>query len=365
MTVSHLPSTSRRDSAVAGPWASLADAGRRRGVCWRWRRPTSPCGRAGTRSRTACCGRAGRRASSRRRLRPGAPRHKAGIRSGRPPAGHRWPPGRASGPGPRGPPRRTEGAASGLHVIAGRRSQQLLQIDAPAGAAGQSRALFRARGRRDLHAPGRVPCAAPPTRRPGHAAFLLALRRLLRCDRLLVQRPARSPRLGVLLGRRRRHAAPAAAVRALRPGVPRSAQRVRADAGRAACSSRRLYAPGRGAARRARHGAAAVRSGSDVAHAGVLHGSDRLELVYSRAPAFVGGLAVMLRALRGRALGHRAPPAAVDRLGHRCSGAVPFVVAYVLPFVARARPVAPRRAARAAARPSCRSPLPRPSCAIG
>ena len=56
--------------------------------------------------------------------------------------------------------------------------------------------------------------------RSGDAAFLLAVRRVLRGVHVLVQRPPRPAGLGVLLGRRRRDGAAAAAVPALHAGVP-------------------------------------------------------------------------------------------------------------------------------------------------
>ncbi len=61
-------------------------------------------------------------------------------------------------------------------------------------------ALFRPRRGRHLHAARRRrrPAAAPA--RSGDAALLLAVGRLLRRLHLLVQRPSRSPRLGLLLG---------------------------------------------------------------------------------------------------------------------------------------------------------------------
>ena len=64
------------------------------------------------------------------------------------------------------------------------------------------RALLPAGRRRHLHAAGRRRRAAAPAARSGDAALLLAGGRLLRRLHVLVQRPARSSRLGLLLGRR-------------------------------------------------------------------------------------------------------------------------------------------------------------------
>ena len=79
--------------------------------------------------------------------------------------------------------------------------------------------------------------------RPGDAAFLLAVRRVLRRLHVLVQRSVRSARLDVLLGRRRRDGAAAAAAAALHAGVPRAAAVARraadADAAAASCTCRR------------------------------------------------------------------------------------------------------------------------------
>ena len=75
---------------------------------------------------------------------------------------------------------------------------------ARAAAARQHGALLRARGGRHLHAAGRRRGAAAPAARPGDAAFLLAVRRVLRRRSPSRSAAARSARLGLLLGRRDR-----------------------------------------------------------------------------------------------------------------------------------------------------------------
>src|SRR5207245_10777869 len=67
---------------------------------------------------------------------------------------------------------------------------------------------------------------APPPR-PGDAAFLLAVRRLLRRLQLLVQRPVRSARLGLLLERRDRIRAASAAPAPFHDGLPGASGRSR------------------------------------------------------------------------------------------------------------------------------------------
>ena len=90
--------------------------------------------------------------------------------------------------------------------------------------------VLRARRGRPLHAARRRVGAAAPSARSGDAALLLAVRRVLRRVHLLVQRPVRSARLGLLLGRRGRDGAAAAAAAALHAGLPRAAGAVRAAA---------------------------------------------------------------------------------------------------------------------------------------
>ena len=158
-----------------------------------------------------------------------------------------------------------------------------------------ARALFPPRRRRHLHAAGRRRRAPAAPARSGHAAFLLALRRVLRRVHVLVQRPARSSRLGLLLGRRRVDPAAAAAVPPLHAGLPGAAAALDGRrAGRARCFPL-IYVPAAllGAARII----ALARSGSD---ARLLRPRDRtldrLELAYL-AVCFVGGLAALTRAL--------------------------------------------------------------------
>ena len=115
--------------------------------------------------------------------------------------------------------------------------------------------VLRAGGRRPLHAARRRVRAAAPSRRSGDAAFLLAVRRVLRRVHVLVQRSVRSARLDLLLGRRGRDGAAAAAAARFHGRVSRTpaAIAVRLVAVRAA---------------RVRAGAGARRRARDCRHAG-------------------------------------------------------------------------------------------------
>ena len=77
---------------------------------------------------------------------------------------------------------------------------------------------------------------------------------------------------------------------------------------------------------------------------------DRLELLYLAA-GLIGGLAIMIRALGARALGDRAPAAALDRLGHHRSARCRSRSVYGLPYVARLPSRGEARRAGRAARP--------------
>ena len=92
------------------------------------------------------------------------------------------------------------------------------------------RALLRPGGGRDLHAVRRLHGAAAADARSGLAALLLAVGRLLRRLRVLLQRPVRSARLGLLLGRRGGARPAAAAVPPLRARLSRAPQRLGANA---------------------------------------------------------------------------------------------------------------------------------------
>ena len=174
--------------------------------------------------------------------------------------------------------------------------------------------LLRAGRGRHLHAARRRGGARAPAHRSGHAAFLLAVGRLLRPVHVLVQRPARSRRLGVLLGRRDRADGAAAAVPALHAGLPGASapSGLFGDCSRAGCPP--IYLPG--AVLGSTRALAVLRSGIDPEYfVRVIALLDRLEYVYLAA-FFAAGLAVLLRALVARALGDRQAPAALDRVGH-------------------------------------------------
>ena len=210
-------------------------------------------------------------------------------------------------------PRQTAGTRAQLHLLRlGSREVVALQL-APLPH-GNNAALLRARRRRHLHAARRRRRAAAPPGRRGHAALLLAVPGVLRRVHVLVQRAARSARLGLLLGRRRLDPAAAAALPALHARVPRAAAQLGAHAaghGRPAaavpagarCSDWPAW--WRWRARRSTRGSSRRRSTL----------LDRLEPLYLSMcfAARSGGADARVRA---RALGHGAAPAAVDRLGH-------------------------------------------------
>ena len=185
------------------------------------------CARGCTRSKTACSGRRGPKGVTAVEVAPGSAAATAGIQRGdvllavngarsrraptssstsTRPAKARGSPTRCCGSAIQQCPRRVAGAV------------------APPGVD-----VLRAGGRRPLHAAGRRVGPAAPAARSGDAAFLLAVRRVLRRVHVLVQRSVRSPRLGLLLGRRGGDGAAAAAAAALHAGVSRSAPPWRAS----------------------------------------------------------------------------------------------------------------------------------------
>ena len=230
---------------------------------------------------------------------------------------------------------------------------------AGAAVARQHRALLRARRRRDLHAAGRRGRAVSPAGRRSNAPFLLAVPRVLRGVHVLVQRPARSARLGVLLGRRGVDPAAAAALPAFHAGLSRAAAELGAQLDRPRDAAAAVRA---GRARRSRADRRG-RAGAD--EPGVLHEPGRaprplrpaLSLGVPRGrPAGAGPR------VRPRALGHRAPSAALDRVGH---GARRDAVRDRLcrAVGVRVHAVAADGAVGDPAVASCRSPLRRRSCA--
>ena len=170
--------------------------------------------------------------------------------------------------------------------------RQLLQLKLEPSPQGNRGALFRAGGRRHLHAAGRLlgPDQAPL--RPRDPALLLAVRRFLRRVRVLLQRAPRPARLGLLLVGRRGDAGAAAAVPALRPGVPGTAQRLGAVAGSAdPCCRWRTRRPSRSGSRAALLVARAL--GEDTFVSSALGLIDRLEMLYFAA-GLMAGFAVMV-----------------------------------------------------------------------
>ena len=135
---------------------------------------------------------------------------------------------------------------------------------------------------------------------------------------LLVQRPVRSARLGLLLGRRGRDGAAAAAAAALHAGVSRSAPR----RGGVAAAPSALVAADVPAGARARRGrvVAVARGSRDAERRAVLararHCSIALEPVYLFVCAVGGaGRAGARASARSRSV-TGAAPAALDRVGH-------------------------------------------------
>ena len=199
---------------------------------------------------------------------------------------------------------------------------------------GRARALLRARRRRDLFAVRRRGGPVPAARQPGHAALLLADDRVLRDARVFVLGAVRHARLGVLLGGRRLDAAPAAAVRALRAGVPGASRQLGAQ--RLGPDAAAAVSPRAAARRRARGGDAAdgrsPRGPVEPAHAG---GARRAAVPERRAHRGPGDHDSRARA---RAVRDGAPAAALDRLGHgaRRGPVRALVCAAVRPRVQRA-----------------------------
>ena len=216
----------RHDSTDAG-MASPGDVHLRPAGCCdarrAWASRTSSCAPSGTRSRTACSG---------------APRRKASppSRSRRvPPA--TWPACSAATSCSRSTarPSRRRPTSSSISIAGTqgtRLSYTLVRLGTQQALRGLARAgqppvvdVLRARGGRSVHAAGRRVGSPAAAARSGDAAFLLAVRRVLRRVHLLVQRTVRSARLDVLLGRRGGDGAAAAAAAALHAGVSRSVRR--------------------------------------------------------------------------------------------------------------------------------------------
>ena len=230
----------------------------------------------------------------------------------------------------------TRGSVLTYSVLRMQGSPQLVNIAVEQSPVRRARPVLRARGRRHLLAAGRRGRPPPSSGSPGHAAFLLAEHRVLRHAGVLVQRPARSPRLGLLLGRHHVAAAAAAAVRPLRARVPRAPRQLGAERCRPAAAAARSTCP------------AALLGGAEVA--AVLRGASQGAVLSTRrrarrarraastsAVSLVGGLAIMIRALR-RGCSVTARRQLRWIVWGTALGAVPFV--------ARLRPAVHARASR-------------------
>ena len=152
-----------------------------------------------------------RRALGRARRRRDGARGRAGSAGARAPASQR---GRRPARGQRRAGARRRPTSSSTSIAAARArgsptrccgsaTRQALDVSL-APATPRRLDVLRARGGRPLHAAGRRVGPAAPAARSGDAAFLLAVRRVLRRVHVLVQRPVRSARLDLLLGRRGR-----------------------------------------------------------------------------------------------------------------------------------------------------------------
>ena len=255
----------------------------------------------------------------------------------------------------------TRGSVLSYSVLRMQGAPQMLDIAVEQFPSGAARPVFRPRGRRHLHAAGGRRRAPPPARQSGHAAFLLVERRVLRDAGVLVQRPARSPRLGLLLGRTRiavcccRRCS--CTSRWCSPSVRDSW--VRSDAGRAACcrccTCRRLLLGAAVAAVAARRlpGRGARRTSPSSLERG--------ELLYL-AVSLVGGL------------GDHDPRAAARRsvtarrqlrwiVWGTALGAIPFVLGYALPFTLGFTPSQPHSSSPRCCSGWCRWPSRRQSSA--
>ena len=224
--------------------------------------------------------------------------------------------------------------------------------------------VLRARGRRHLLAARRRGGAAAPSREPGDAALLLADGRVLRrCWR------SRSAAGSIALdwvfywGDVVRDAAAAAALRALRAGVPGAAGQLGAAATPGRTLLPLLYLPGAAARRRARSrwSCAAARNGAVLSRAS-LQLVERGELLYL-ALSLVGGLVDHDRARCSRVRSVTARRQLRWIVWGTALGAVPFVLGYALPFALGLHAAAAASSSRRCCSASCRWRSPRRSSA--
>ena len=308
--------------------------------------------------RARACGHGARRRS---RFRRRARRRAAGRRA----RGHQRVPRRNTRRRHRVRAPRQRGHEVVVHRPAARRRADVRRV-ARGGAAGHV-ALFRARVRRSVHpVRGRIG-PAQEAGRSGDAALLLALRGVFRGVHLLLQRPARSSRLGVLLERRDGGGAPAAAAAAFHAGLPAASRGCRGG-----CRS----ADGESGERpRAAHVSAGAVPGGGTHRRGGARSARRVALRARDRPARSrrGGVSLRLHGRRhpGRRAGvqadhvdDRTASAAMDRVGHRAGRRA------VRLRLRAAVGLRGRRAVRAPAdgdsrSASCRWPSRRPSCATG
>ena len=158
-------------------------------------------------------------------------------------------------------------------------------------------AVFRARRRRHLLAARRRGGAPPPPGESGDAAFLLAERRVLRHAGVLVQRPARSRSTGSSTGATSSRCCCCRRCSSTSRWCSRSGPTAgsRSDAGRTAAAA--VLSAGAAARRREGRGDPARRSPRRRALERRRAGRAR-RAALPRASASIGGLAIMIRALR-------------------------------------------------------------------
>ena len=302
--------------------------------------PTSPRAPRFTRWRTACCGRRRPRASSPRTIAAGDAGRRA---SGCSAATCCW---RSTTSRSRRCPtslrrlqRGEAGADPPLHGSAARARARWSTCGSPRFRAAPGALYFLLAARRHLHAARRRRRAPAAPARSGDAALLLAVGRLLRRVHLLVQRPARSARLDLLLGRRDGDLLLPPLFLHFTLVFPERAAAVdwrRRSVARSSCRS--LYVPARCSASRAViAGVARRRERADV-HPRRSQRSIGWSSLYL-AVCFIGGLAASSarwrevrtvtarRQLRWIAWG-------------TALGAAPFALGYALPYAARRRAVA-------------------------
>ena len=179
-------------------------------------------------------------------------------------------------------------------------------------------------------------------RDPATLHFFWLCGRVLRRVHVLVQRPSRSARLGLLLGRRDRDPRAAAAVPALHAGVPRAAAALDARRRRPRARCRWSYVPAVAARRGARRRRGAQRQPTRalfVARASTL--LDRARARSTWRSASIGGLVVLVARARRRCASITARRQLRWIAWGTALGAGPFAFGYALPYALGVEPSLP------------------------